>query len=188
MLAHGDYLSHLKRAVDSLDPSALDAIASSIAEAAERGKSIYVFGNGDSATNAMHFAADLSKGTIVPGRRRMRVVSLNENVPLMTAWANDTSYDQIYKEQLENHLSPGDVVIGISGSGNSMNIINAIDFANRSGALTIGFTAFDGGKLRSLARHCVVADTDSMEIAEDIHFIIGHLLKARLIRLLSGDA
>jgi D-sedoheptulose 7-phosphate isomerase len=149
---------------------------------------VYVFGNGDSATNAVHFTADLSKGTIVPGRKRLRALCLNDNVPLMTAWGNDTSYDMIFKEQLENLLRSGDVVIGISTSGNSPNVLRAVEYANGAGAHTVGLSAFKGGKLASLAKHNIIAKTDNVEIAEDAHFVIGHLLKIHMIRKLTGKA
>jgi D-sedoheptulose 7-phosphate isomerase len=120
---------------------------------------------------------DLNKGTLTPGKKRFRAMTLNENVPLMTAWTNDTSYEMVFQGQLENFLKSGEVVIGISGSGNSPNVLKAIEFANSKGAVTIGLTAMGGGKLKTLAKHCVVVDTMSMEMAEDAHFIIGHMLK-----------
>lgn len=182
------YCAKLKECVDAIDEDEVAEVAGVLMEASARGGTIYVFGNGDSATNAVHFAADLSKGTIVPGRKRMRVLCLNENVPLMTAWGNDTSYEMIFKEQLENLLKPGDVVIGISTSGNSPNVLRALEFANAAGAHTVGLAAFSGGKLASAAKKCIIARTDNVEIAEDIHFIIGHLLKIHIIRKLSGKA
>jgi D-sedoheptulose 7-phosphate isomerase len=176
-----DYLAELNKAVSSLPLDKLKAIAGLLEKARDEGKTIYVFGNGDSATNALHIAMDLGKGTIVPGKKRFRIMTLNENVPLMTAWTNDTSYEQVFREQLENFLQPGDVVIGISGSGNSPNVLRAVEYANESGAITIGLTAIGGGKLKNLAKHCVVVGTDSMEVAEDAHFIIGHMVKMYIL-------
>jgi D-sedoheptulose 7-phosphate isomerase len=180
------YVKSLKECLDTIDEKSVAMLADLLLDANSRGGMTYVFGNGDSATNAVHFAADLSKGTIVPGKKRMRVLCLNDNVPVMTAWGNDTSYDMIFLEQLENLLRPGDVVIGISTSGNSPNVLRAMEYANGAGAHTVGLSAFKGGKLVSLAKHNIIAKTDNVEIAEDVHFVIGHLLKMRILRKLSG--
>ncbi len=180
------YVKMLKDCLDAIDEGEVAALAGLLLETSARGGTIYVFGNGDSATNAVHFAADLSKGTIVPGKKRLHIVCLNENVPLMTAWANDTSYDMIFKEQLESLLKPGDAVIGISTSGNSPNVLRAIEYANGAGAHTAGLSAFRGGKLATTARHCIIAKTDNVEIAEDVHFVIGHLLKIHIMRKQMG--
>ncbi|MDD5339671.1 MAG: SIS domain-containing protein [Candidatus ainarchaeum sp.] len=182
------YVKMLKQCLDAIDEEDVASLANLLLETNARGGTIYVFGNGDSATNAVHFAADLSKGTIVPGKKRLRIICLNENVPLMTAWGNDTSYDMIFKEQLENLLRPGDLAIGISTSGNSPNVLRAIEYANGAGAHTAGLAAFKGGKLASTAKHCIIAKTDNVEIAEDVHFVIGHLLKIHIVRKQMGEA
>jgi D-sedoheptulose 7-phosphate isomerase len=182
------YMKMLKECLDAIDEAEVAALAGLLIEANARDGTTYVFGNGDSATNAVHFAADLSKGTIVPGKKRLRIICLNENVPLMTAWGNDTSYEMIFKEQLENLLKPGDVVMGISTSGNSPNVLRAMEYANGAGAQTVGLSASKGGKLASLAKHNIIAKTDNVEIAEDVHFVIGHLLKIQLIRKQMGRA
>lgn len=180
------YISALKESIEGINSEDIRKLADLILDVRDRGNTVYVFGNGDSANNASHFAADLSKGTIYTGEKRLRVVALNENVPLMTAWANDASYDMIFKEQLENFLKEGDAVIGISTSGNSPNVLRAIEYANNSGAVTIGLSANEGGKLVSLAKHNIIAKTHNTEIAEDVHWIIGHLLKMHLIERFSG--
>jgi D-sedoheptulose 7-phosphate isomerase len=182
------YVKLLKECLSAIDEAEVAALAGLLLDTNARGGTTYVFGNGDSATNAVHFAADLSKGTIVPGAKRLRVICLNENVPLMTAWGNDTSYDMIFREQLENLLKSGDVVIGISTSGNSPNILRAMEYANGAGAHTVGLSASKGGKLASLARHNIIAKTDNVELAEDVHFVIGHMLKICLIRKQTGRA
>lgn len=181
-----EYVGGLRKALDAIDEKALDLLAGSILRAGENGSVVYVFGNGDSATNATHFACDLGKGTIYPGRKRLRVVSLNENVPLMTAWSNDESYESVFRQQLEGLLRPEDVVIGISTSGNSPNVVKAIEYANSVGAETFALSAFQGGRLASVAKHSIIAGTDNVEIAEDIHFILGHLLKIRILGMLAG--
>lgn len=175
------YRNELNAAISSLPLQEMQKIASLLVKARDSGKMIYVFGNGDSASNALHLVMDLNKGTQVPGKKLFKAMTLNENVPLMTAWCNDTAYDNIFKGQLENFLQSGDIVIGISGSGNSPNIIKAIDFARSKGAITIGLTAMGGGKLKSAAEHCILVNTNSMEIAEDAHFIIGHMIKMHIL-------
>lgn len=175
------YMAELNRAVSALPVKELENIAKLLESARDEGRNVYIFGNGDSATNALHIAMDLNKGTILPGKKRFRVMTLNENVPLMTAWTNDESYEAVFKQQLENFLKPGEVVIGISGSGNSPNVLRAIEYANSAGAITIGLSALGGGKLKSIAKYPIVVDTKSMEIAEDVHFIIGHMVKMFVI-------
>lgn len=182
-----DYVSTLRSVVGSLRLEELEAIADVLNRARENGKRVYIFGNGDSATNSLHYAMDLSKGVMVDGKKRFMAISLNENVPLLTALGNDNGYDMVFKSQLEGLLEAGDVVIGISGSGNSPNVLNAIEYANSLGAVTIGITAMGGGKLKMIAKHSIVVDTDSMEIAEDVHFIIGHMLKMHLISKMKGE-
>ncbi len=140
------------------------------------GRTIFVFGNGGSAATASHLACDLAKGTILLGARRFRVVSLTDNVPLITAWANDTAYENIFAEQLDALLSPGDVVIGISGSGNSENVLRAIRLANERGATTVGLAGFNGGQLKNLVDVCVHVPHFSMEQVEDAHLILEHMI------------
>lgn len=145
-------------------------------DAWKRGKTIFVMGNGGSASTASHFANDLAKGTIVEGKPRVRVIALTDNVPVMLAWANDASYEHIFVEQLKNLMQPGDLVVGLSGSGNSPNVLAAIEYANRNGAITLGLVGFDGGKLLKIARHSLHAPTFHMGQAEDAHLAISHLI------------
>ncbi len=176
------YIKDLKGSIDAIKEADIRLIADLMVKTRDQGGTIYICGNGDSASNAVHFAADFDKGTMVEGsRKRFRVHSLTVNVPLMTAWANDTSYEMIFKEQLVDILRKEDLVIGISGSGNSPNILRAIEYANEVGAETIGLCGFDGGKLAKTAKHPIIARVDNMEITEDIHWIIGHLVKVELL-------
>ncbi|MFH1521132.1 MAG: SIS domain-containing protein [Candidatus Micrarchaeota archaeon] len=175
------YCSNLKLAIDLIEESDVVRLADLLIKARDEGHFVYVFGNGDSANNATHFAADLSKGIILPGKKHLKIFSLNLNVPLMTAWANDISYENIFKEQLVDLLKPGDIVIALSGSGNSPNVLSAIEYANGVGAITVGISAMGGGKLTKLTKHSIIAKTDNMEIAEDIHWIIGHLVKISIL-------
>lgn len=174
------YINELKDAIAALDHGRIGEIAGLISDAGKAGRSVYVFGNGDSATNAFHFAADLAKTATMHGQR-LKVLCLNENVPLITAWANDESYGSVFMRQLENFLEKDDVVIGISTSGNSPNVVAALEFAKKHGAITIALSAFEGGKIKAIARHCLTAMAANVEIAEDVHFVIGHLIKHTLI-------
>ncbi len=131
---------------------------------------VYVFGNGGSASTSSHFVSDLNKQCSI------RAFCLNDNIPLVTAWANDTAYWRIFSRQLSNLIEEKDVVIGISGSGNSDNILSGISIAKGKGAITIGLTGFDGGKLKELADIAVVVPSHSMEKVEDIHLIICHTI------------
>jgi len=147
-----------------------------LARARERERTIFTFGNGGSAAAASHLACDLSKGTIDNGRKRFRVVCLSDSVPLMTAWANDAEYAAIFAEQLYPLLEPEDVAIGISGSGDSENVIRAIELAELRGAITVGLTGFDGGRLARAAQVAVTVPSTNMQQIEDAHMILIHLM------------
>jgi D-sedoheptulose 7-phosphate isomerase len=125
-------------------------------------------------------ASDLNKGSNRPDAPRFRAVALTDNIPAMLAWANDSSYEDVFVEQLKNHVEAGDVVIGISGSGNSENVLKAIDYANGAGAVTIGLSGFDGGKLAKLAKVAYVVPSNCMQQVEDIHLVIEHLISIAL--------
>lgn len=140
------------------------------------GHTVFILGNGGSATTASHMACDLGKGTAIPGVPRLRAISLTDNIALLTAWANDSSYESVFKEQLANLLKPRDVVIGISASGNSPNVLRAIEFANQQGALTIGFIGFGGGKLKDLVQIDLTVSCRNYGLVEDFHSVLNHLL------------
>jgi D-sedoheptulose 7-phosphate isomerase len=141
-------------------------------------------GNGGSGTTASHIVCDFNKGVSANLVKKLKVMCLNDNMPSISAIANDISYDAIFEEQLKNFLSPGDIVIGISVSGNSKNIIKAIDYANNNGATTIGFCGFDGGKLKKIAKYPIHVKVDDMKITEDIHSVISHILMKMLSKVL----
>lgn len=173
------YLAETRKILDSIEVDLvikIDKIASILIKARENKNTIFVMGNGGSAATASHFVVDLSKLTIVEGYPRFKVIALNDNIPSMLAWANDASYEDIFVEQLKNLMEPGDVVIGISGSGNSMNVIKAIEYGNSHGALTIGLSGYDGGKLLKCAQENVHIPSDNMQRVEDLHLLIEHLL------------
>lgn len=141
-----------------------------------RGSTVFIVGNGGSAATASHFACDLAKGTQVKGMPAFRVISLSDNVPLMSAWANDTNYDRIFAEQLSTLVRPEDIIIAISASGNSPNILAAARMAKKSGAITLALTGQDGGKLSQLADFIIYVPSKCIEQVEDAHLVIAHSL------------
>ncbi|MFH1570721.1 MAG: SIS domain-containing protein [Gemmatimonadota bacterium] len=170
------YLDDLQAALAALDAAAVRQVRDLVAEARDRGAQIFLCGNGGSAATASHMTNDLGKGASY-GRaaaRRFRVVSLADNVPWLTALANDVSYEAIFAEQLENLGQPGDLLIAISGSGNSPNVLRAVEVARRKGMKSVGLTGFDGGKLAGAADLAIVAASHHMGRVEDIHTVILH--------------
>ncbi len=172
-----NYLEQLIGSLDRIPLDKIEDIVGVLKKAYREGRHVFIMGNGGSAATASHFVCDLSKGTMVSGRKRFKVTGLVDNVPLMTAFSNDISYADIFKAQLENLVEKGDIVIVFTGSGNSENILNAVKYANRTGAVTVGFTGFDGGKLKKLAKIALIAPSNNMERVEDIHLVLEHLIK-----------
>ena len=140
------------------------------------GSTVYLMGNGGSASTASHFAADLLKTSLIKGGPRFRAISLNDNIPVMLAWANDLSYEDVFSSQLESFVRSGDVVVGISGSGNSKNVLKAMDLARQSGAVTVGLTGMGGGNLKSVCDECLIVPDDDMMIIESVHLSVCHAL------------
>ena len=171
-----NYFSELEQMMQAISLSDLQAVLSILEEAYHNGHRIFVVGNGGSAATASHFALDLAKNTIMPGAPRLKAISLTDHVPLITAWSNDTHYEHIFAEQLANLIEPGDVVIGISASGNSPNVINAVKLAHRSRAATIGLLGATGGKLKSIVDVAVLAPGRNIEQEEDAHMILAHVI------------
>jgi D-sedoheptulose 7-phosphate isomerase len=168
------YLEELSSTIQKLPLPAIDGLVRLFLRAYESGRTIFLFGNGGSAALASHMTCDLGKGTALAAGKRLRAVALTDNVALITAWANDTRYEKIFAEQLENLLEPGDVAFAISASGNSPNILAALNFARQAGAATAGITGFQGGHMKSLCDVCVVVPSADMQIIEDLHLSIAH--------------
>jgi D-sedoheptulose 7-phosphate isomerase len=170
------YYRLLARAMADFPRAQVDQIADAICDAHDAGRTFFMFGNGGSASLASHFACDLGKGTSDPGseRRRLRVIALTDNMPTITALANDLSYADIFSEQLKNFVEPGDVALAISCSGNSANVLKALEVANAAGARTIGLGGFQGGKMKELCDICLVVPSDNMQIIEDVHLSVAH--------------
>lgn len=182
------YLAELQPVLEQLRAEDLSRIESLLLQARAQGRMIFIIGNGGSAATASHLANDLNKGASVSGRPRFRAIALTDNVPLITAWANDTSYENVFVEQMANFFEPGDVLVAISGSGNSPNVVGATEWARREGAVTIGLTGGSGGRLRDLVDCCVVVPTDRMEQIEDMHLVLAHALCVSLRhRIAFGD-
>jgi len=178
------YLEDLKSLLSRLPVSSIEDVISTLLYARFNRKQVIIMGNGGSAATASHFACDLGKGTLMPGLPRFRVIALTDNMPLFSALANDFGYDQVFCEQLRSLVQPGDLAIGISGSGNSPNVLNAVQVAHELGAITIGFVGFDGGQLKSMVDLCVHVPSHCMEQVEDVHLILEHLLSTCLRQVL----
>jgi D-sedoheptulose 7-phosphate isomerase len=140
------------------------------------GRQVFVLGNGGSAATASHFACDLGKGAQVAEYPGLRAIALTDNMAIFSAYANDCGYEQVFTRQLASLLQPGDVVIGISGSGNSANVLNAIQLGRERGATTVGFVGFDGGRLKGLVDVCLHVANHCMEQVEDVHVVLGHMI------------
>jgi D-sedoheptulose 7-phosphate isomerase len=171
-----DYSEGLKRVVDSLDQVEIDKFINMLTDAYQNEKFVFVIGNGGSAANASHFAQDLAKGTRIKleQKKRIKALSLTDNTPFITAQGNDDGYESIFEQQLRTFASHGDYVVAISGSGNSPNIISAVEWANSNGLITVGITGFDGGKLKKIAKHSVNVVLNDMCTSESVHSIIFH--------------
>jgi D-sedoheptulose 7-phosphate isomerase len=172
------YLVQLQDVVANLPTDLIDRVIAILLESARQGNKVFIFGNGGSASTASHFACDLAKNTQVSGAPRFRVIGLTDNMALMTAWANDTAFDNIFAAQLSPLVEPGDVVIGISCSGNSANILKAMEVARQHSAITIGFTGDQGGQLKQMVDVCIQVPSPRIEQQEDAHLILEHCICA----------
>lgn len=183
-----NYFKEIKKAIDSLDLANIQKIIKVLFEAYKKNKQIFILGDGGSASTASHFACDLGKGTLKNvydnKEKRVRVVSLTDNVATITAFGNDLSFEDIFSQQLNNLVKKGDVVIGISGSGNSPNVIKAVRYAKRYGAKTIGFLGFKtGGKLSKLVDYKIIVQDNHYGRIENIHLMLAHLISEGLANL-----
>ncbi len=174
--AINNYFAELEQMVQTISRTHLQQVLSLLEEAYHHGHRIFIMGNGGSAATASHFALDLAKNTITPGAPRLKAISLTDHVPLITAWSNDTAYEHIFEEQLANLIEAGDVVIGISASGNSPNVINAMRLAKQSRAATIGLLGAKGGVLKTLVDAYILAPGQNIEQEEDAHLILAHVI------------
>jgi len=172
-----DYLDRVAALLQQVPRGSLTAIADHLWRAYCRDAQIFACGNGGSSATASHFTEDLSKGVdLPPGARRFRAISLVDSVPTITAYANDMGYDCVFCEPLRNLVRPGDVLIALSGSGRSRNVIRAMEAAKEAGATVVGLTGRDGGDMNGLADLCLVVPAESMQQIEDAHLVITHAI------------
>ena len=170
------YFQRLKSTVDRLSLTDINQVMTVLEQARDAGKMIFIMGNGGSAATASHYVCDFNKGISLNQEKKYKFLCLNDNLPSMMAYANDLSYDGIFVNALNTYFQSGDVVIGISGSGNSTNVLRAIEYANLHGGITIGLSGYDGGKLKQMARYNIHVPVDDMQITEDLHMVLDHCM------------
>ena len=170
------YLDRLKAVLDTIDVSAFDQMVKDFLDAYERQARIFIMGNGGSGATASHMACDINKGCCTDLEKKFKMVCLNDNIPTILALANDLSYEVVFEEQLKNLFIAGDLVLGISGSGNSENVLRAIQFARARGGRCIGWSGFGGGRLAEIVDLPLVIESDDMQQVEDAHLIIAHMV------------
>jgi D-sedoheptulose 7-phosphate isomerase len=182
MMNFSSYKEYLYKAIESVDPHQIENFIEVMMDAFRNDKTIFVIGNGGSAASASHMAQDLSKGTraTLGQQKRFKALSLTDNTAFLTALGNDDGFDTIFEQQLINFAKPGDLVLAISGSGNSPNIVRAIEWANSNGLITVGVTGFGGGKLREINHHSLHVPLNDMCTAESIHNVLFHYIVIEL--------
>lgn len=180
------YIEHEIATLKSLDVEAINAALNLLLETFEGGNRVFVFGNGGSSATASHFQNDFNKGVSEHTDKKFNFLCLNDNVATVMAVANDIGFEEVFRFQLRGHMRPGDVVMAISGSGNSRNVLNAVEYAREQGAKVIGLTGFNGGKLKELSDVSLHVPVNSMQITEDIHMIFDHLMMSIFYRDLAG--
>ena len=182
------YFDDVKDLLDRIDAREVETIVDSLLETWRHGRRVLLMGNGGSSSSVSHIVNDMQKNIHLEAGRPLRTLCLSDCTPLMMAWANDTQWENIFAPQVECWAEPGDVVIGVSGSGNSMNVINGIEAANRAGAKTFGLAGYRGGKLKDVAQQCLVVPCDNMQRIEDVHMILLHVLFSALLERAKAEA
>ena len=177
-----EYTDRLKTAFDALDRDQINDVMNVLLKAYENENTIYIFGNGGSASTASHYVCDFNKGVSIKLSKKFRFVCLNDNTATVMAIANDCGYENIFSMQLEGKLKKGDVIFAISGSGNSKNVIKAVAYAKEQGNEIISLTGYDGGKLLQLSDHPIHANINDMQIAEDVHMMLCHLISSTIAK------
>jgi len=184
-----EYFNRVHAACNSVRERDNKQLIEILEHAYHNNKRIFMFGNGGSGATASHFCEDLGKGTLNGKKdiKRFKAISLTDNTPYILAWANDEGYETVFEQQLRNLAEPGDVAIGISGSGNSLNVLKAIDYANENSMITVGMTGFDGGQLKKIASHVVHIPIHDMGITECVHSILTHYITDYLREKINRD-
>ncbi len=180
------YITALQEMISKINVADINRVAEILLSAYESGRSIYIFGNGGSGTTASHMTGDFIKGVSYGLDKKFRMICLNDNYTTMTAFANDISYDLVFVEPLKNFLEEGDVVIGLSGSGNSRNIVLALEYAKEKNVTIIGFSGYKGGRVKELSDVSIHIPIGSMEVSEDLHLSVLHMIKNVIIAKLHG--
>jgi D-sedoheptulose 7-phosphate isomerase len=170
------YIDRLQATIAQLPHDRIAALGASLLRSYKNDKQVFTLGNGGSSSTASHMAADLAKNTIGPNMRRFRITSLNENAAIVTALANDVGYEHVFSEQLMNLIRPGDVLIAVSASGNSPNVLEAIRYAQRESAETVALLGFDGGKAAEIVDNAIIVPSRDYGVVEDLHLVINHIL------------
>jgi D-sedoheptulose 7-phosphate isomerase len=184
MLTPSDYLSGVSQAIAGLDSAKIDRVVAEFERAYREGRRLFTCGNGGSASTASHLVCDFQKSLIAPNGHAFKAIALSDSIPLITAWSNDADYSQIFSNQLGVLAHEGDLLLAISGSGNSPNVLQAVERAREMGLFTIGWSAFGGGKLAERVDLSLVVPVHNMQIAEDVHLIVGHLVFTQLMQQL----
>jgi D-sedoheptulose 7-phosphate isomerase len=185
------FLERIGQELLRIDPAEVQALADACWSCYRRGRFVFVIGNGGSGSNASHFCEDMGKGTLRredfdnENKKRLKILSLTDNTPYILAWGNDEGFDRVFVEQLKNLASEGDLLVAISGSGNSPNILRAVEWANRHGLTTVGCTGYSGGQLRGLAQRGLHVPLDDMGIVETVHLAAFHWVVDDLHRRIS---
>jgi D-sedoheptulose 7-phosphate isomerase len=182
------YLDDVKALLDTIDAREVETVVDALLEAWRHGRRVLLMGNGGSSSSVSHIVNDMQKNIHLEAGRPLRTLCLSDCTPLMMAWANDTAWENIFAPQVECWAEPGDVVIGVSGSGNSMNVIHGIEAANRAAAKTFGLAGYRGGKLKETAQRCIVVPCDNMQRIEDVHMILLHVIFSALLERAKAEA
>lgn len=170
------YFDKLKDTIDLIPKDDLNTLMNLLEEARNGNKTIFIMGNGGSAATASHYVCDFNKGVSLNQDKKYKFICLNDNIPSLMAYGNDLSYDDIFLYPLKTYFKPGDLVIGISGSGNSKNVVRALEYANENGGVTIGLSGYDGGKVKKITEYGVHIPIDDMQITEDLHMVLDHCM------------
>lgn len=171
-----EYFKREKEVIDLVSKQDLSDVMNVLTEARDSGHQVFIMGNGGSAATASHYVCDFNKGISFGKDKRFKFICLNDNVPSMMAYGNDLSYADIFVYPLQTYFNEGDIVIGISGSGKSENVVRALEWANEHNGITIGLTGYSGGKVKQLCKHNVHIPVDDMQITEDLHMILDHCM------------
>ena len=181
-----EYIAHEIDTLKAMDVEAINEALNMLRETQENGNTVFVFGNGGSSATASHYQNDFNKGVSEHTEKKFNFLCLNDNVATVMAVANDIGFEEVFRFQLIGHIKPGDICLAISGSGNSKNVINAVEYAKSQGNKIIGLTGYNGGKLKELSDISLHVPINSMQITEDIHMVLDHLMMSIFYKEMCG--